>query len=45
MKFTWSVESEGTGIAQLAEPLLVNQTNEMICKSLIRLKAYLQAQA
>jgi hypothetical protein len=44
-KFTWIVESEETGIVQLAEPLLVKQTHKMIQKSLIRLKAYLQAQA
>ena len=41
-KLTWTVESEEVGIVQLAEPLLVKQTNEMIRKSLIRLKAYLQ---
>ncbi len=41
-KLTWIVESEEAGIVQLAEPLLVKQTNEMIRKSLIRLKEYLQ---
>lgn len=41
-KLTWIVESEETGIVQLAEPLLIKQTNEMIRKSLVRLKAYLQ---
>ena len=39
---TWRVESEEAGIVQLAEPLLVKQTNEMIQKSLVRLKEYLQ---
>lgn len=37
-KLTWTVESEEVGIVQLAEPLLVKQTNEMMRKSLIRLK-------
>lgn len=37
-KLTWIVESEENGIVQLAEPLLVKQTNEMIRKSLARLK-------
>lgn len=41
-KLTWTVESEEAGIVQLAEPLLVRQTEEMIQKSLIRLKTYLQ---
>jgi hypothetical protein len=41
-KLTWIVESKETGIVQMAEPLLVKQTNEMIRKSLMRLKAYLQ---
>lgn len=41
-KLTWTVDSEEAGIVQLAEPLLVKQTNEMIRKSLVRLKAYLQ---
>jgi len=40
---TWTVEFEETGIVQLAEPLLVRQTEEMIRKSLGRLKEYLQA--
>ena len=38
---TWTVESEEAGIVQLAEPLLVKQTNEMMRKSLIRLKIYI----
>jgi hypothetical protein len=42
---TWTVESEETGIVQLAEPLLVKQTIEMIQKSLIRLKAFLEIHA
>jgi hypothetical protein len=41
-KLTWIVESEETGIVQMAEPMLVKQTNEMMRKSLMRLKAYLQ---
>ena len=41
-KITWSVESKQTGIVQLAEPLLIKQTNEMIQKSLIRLNLFLQ---
>lgn len=41
-KLTWMVESDEAGIVQLVEPLLVKQTNEMIQKSLVRLKAYLQ---
>lgn len=41
-KLTWIVESEETGIVQMAEPLLVKQTNEMIRKSLVRLKEYLR---
>ena len=40
---TWIVESEETGIVQLAEPLLIKQTDELIRKSLVRLKTYLQA--
>jgi hypothetical protein len=44
-KLTWIVESEKAGIVQLAEPLLVKQTQEMVRKSLIGLKTYLQAQA
>lgn len=39
---TWIVESEEAGIVQLAEPMLIKQTKEMIRKSLIRLKAYLE---
>jgi hypothetical protein len=42
-KLTWIVESEETGIVRMAEPLLVKQTDEMIRKSLARLKEYLQA--
>ena len=42
-QLTWIVESEEAGIVQLAEPLLIKQTNETIRKSLIRLKEYLQA--
>ena len=42
-KITWVVESEQTGIVQLAEPLLIKQTNEMIQKSLTRLDLFLQA--
>jgi hypothetical protein len=41
-KLTWIVELEETGIVQMAEPLLVRQTEEMIRMSLIRLKTYLQ---
>jgi len=41
-KLTWVVESREAGIVQLAEPLLVKQTNEIMQKSLVRLKEYLQ---
>jgi hypothetical protein len=41
-KLTWIVESEEVGIVQLAEPLLVKQTDEMIRKSVVNLKEYLQ---
>lgn len=41
-ELTWIVESEEAGIVQLAEPLLVKQTDEMIRQSLSRLRAYLQ---
>lgn len=41
-KLTWTVESEEAGIVQLAEPLLVRQTEEMIRKSLMSLKKLLQ---
>lgn len=41
-KLTWTVESEEVGTVQLVEPLLVRQTDEMIQKSLVRLKVYLQ---
>jgi len=44
-KLTWSVESEATGIAQLAEPLLVKETKARIQKSFSGLKAYLQVHA
>ena len=44
-KLTWVVEAEEVGIVRLIEPLLVRQTNELIQKSLIGLKAYLQALA
>ncbi len=37
-KLTWTVESEEVGIVQLAEPLLVRQTEEIIRKSLMHLK-------
>ena len=39
----WIVESEEVGIVQIAEPLLIKQTNAMIRKSLAGLNAYLQA--
>ncbi|HEX9333460.1 MAG TPA: hypothetical protein VF896_16325 [Anaerolineales bacterium] len=42
-RLTWMVESDEGGIVQLAEPLLIKQTNEMMRKSLVRLKAYLRA--
>lgn len=41
-RLTWTVESEEAGIVQLVEPLLIKQTNEMVQKSLARLRAYLQ---
>jgi hypothetical protein len=41
-KLTWAFESEESAIVQLAEPLLNRQTNEMIQKSLARLRAYLR---
>lgn len=41
-KITWSVESEQADIEQLAEPLLIKQTNDMIRKSLISLNLFLQ---
>ena len=45
-KLTWSVESEATGIAQLAEPLLVKETKDRIQKSFSGLNVYLlQTQA
>jgi hypothetical protein len=43
-ELTWIVESEETGIVQLAEPLLVRQTVESIRKSLVHLKDFLQNQ-
>lgn len=42
-KLTWTVESNEAGIVQLAEPLLVRQTEEMIRKSLGSLNKLLQA--
>jgi hypothetical protein len=39
---TWTIESEEVGIVQLVEPLLIKQIDEMIQKSLVRLKEYLQ---
>ena len=42
-RLTWIVESKEAGIVQLAEPLLIKQTNEMIQKFLIRLKEYIKA--
>lgn len=39
---TWIVESDGTGIVQMAEPMLVKQTKAMMRKSLMRLKEYLR---
>ena len=39
---TWTIESDEVGIVQLVEPLLIKQTDEMIQKSLVRLKEYLQ---
>jgi polyketide cyclase/dehydrase/lipid transport protein len=44
-KLTWSVESEATGIAQLAEPLLMKETKDRIQKSFSGLNVYLQTQA
>ncbi len=41
-RLTWSIELEEAGIVQLAEPMLVKQTNVMIRKSLVRLKAYIK---
>ena len=38
----WDMESEATGIAQLAEPLLVKETRERVQKSLNGLNVYLQ---
>ena len=43
-KLTWRVESEEAGIVQLAEPMLVKQTSEMIQKSLVHLKAFIRTQ-
>lgn len=34
------MEWEATGVAQMAEPLLVKETREQIAKSLAGLKAY-----
>lgn len=41
-ELTWIVESEETGIVQMAEPMLIKQTNEMIQKSLVRLIEYIK---
>ena len=41
-ELTWIVESEETGIVQLAKPLLVRQTKESMRKSLVHLKDFLQ---
>jgi hypothetical protein len=41
-KLIWTVESEEAGIVQLAEPLLVRQTNEMIRISVVRLKTFIR---
>jgi hypothetical protein len=41
-KLTWAVESEEAGIVQLAEPLLIKQTDEMIQKSLVSLKIFIR---
>ena len=41
-RLTWMVESDDAGIVQLAEPLLIKQTDEMIRKSLVRLRAYIK---
>jgi hypothetical protein len=38
----WIVESDEAGIVQMAEPLLIKQTEEMVRKSLVRLGKYLQ---
>lgn len=44
-KLSWIVEAEEVGIVQLVEPLLIKKTNELIQKSLMSLKAFLQARA
>jgi hypothetical protein len=41
-KLTWIVESEETGIVQMAEPMLVKQTDVMMRTSMMRLKAYIK---
>ena len=41
-KLTWAIDSDEAGIVQLAEPLLIKQTSDMIRKSLAGLKAYLR---
>ncbi|MBE0670895.1 MAG: hypothetical protein IH588_09935 [Anaerolineales bacterium] len=41
-KLTWIAESEKAGIVQMAEPMLVKQTNEMIRKAMVRLRGYLE---
>jgi hypothetical protein len=44
-KLTWSIESDEGGIVQLAEPLLIKQTDLIIRNSFSRLKKYLQSKA
>ena len=44
-KLIWTVESEETGIVQMAAPMLVKQINKIIQTSLIQLKAYLEVRA
>lgn len=41
-ELTWIVESKETGIVQMAEPMLIKQTDEMIRKSLARLIEYIK---
>jgi hypothetical protein len=45
MPLAWIVEYDAAGIVQLAEPLLVRQTNAIIQRSLIGLKVYMQGRA
>jgi hypothetical protein len=42
---TWIFNSDEVGIVQMAEPLLIKQTSDMIRKSLNGLKTYLQSKA